>query len=123
MPGTETSTTSAERTVLLVDDDPQILRLLESMLKPRRVRVLAAPRPSEALRIAEAEPVHLLITDIQMPEMDGHKLAERFLKLHPQASVLLISGLSIEPAPAQVHFLHKPFFPSQLMAQLRELLP
>jgi CheY-like chemotaxis protein len=108
---------------LVVDDDPQILRLLESMLKPRRVKVLAAPLPSEALRLAESEAVHLLITDIQMPGMDGRKLASRFLKLHPEASVLLISGQATEPAGERVSFLRKPFFPSQLMEKLRELLP
>jgi DNA-binding NtrC family response regulator len=115
------------RTVLVVDDDPQILRLLETMLKPRHVRVLVTPQPAEALRICESETVHLLISDVRMPEMDGRKLAERVLKLHPSASVLLISG-SLTEAPAvgkasQVHFLRKPFFPSELMAELRELLP
>jgi len=107
---------------LVVDDDPQILRLLESMLKPRRVKVLAAPLPSEALRIAESEAVHLLITDFQMPEMDGRKLADRFLRLHPEASVLLISGRSVEPLGARVSFLRKPFFPAQLVEKLKELL-
>ena len=108
---------------MVVDDDPQILRLLESMLKPRHVKVLAAPLPSEALRIAESEAVHLLITDIQMPEMDGRKLAERFLDLHPQASVLLISGRATEPPGERVRFLRKPFFPSVLLQNVRELLP
>jgi CheY-like chemotaxis protein len=61
-----------------------------------------------------------------MPEMDGHKLAERVLKLYPEASVLLISGHQKEPPAAksaQVRFLQKPFFPSELLANLRELLP
>jgi DNA-binding NtrC family response regulator len=111
----------------VVDDDPQILLLLESMLKPRRVNVLVTPRPAEALRICERQPVHLLISDVKMPEMDGRKLAERVLKLHPEESVLLISGRSTEPPAvartAQVRFLRKPFFPSQLLEQLKELLP
>jgi CheY-like chemotaxis protein len=85
--------------VLVVDDDPQILRLLETMLKPRRVKVFVTPRATEALQISEREAVHLLISDVGMPEMDGRKLAERVLKLHPQASVLLISGSPPE-APA-----------------------
>jgi len=113
------------RTVLIVDDEPQILRLVESMLKPVNVRVLLAPRPSEALRICEREPIDLLISDVKMPEMDGIKLAERVLKLHPNASVLLISGHYREaPQNAkQIRFLPKPFFPSELLDQLRELLP
>jgi DNA-binding NtrC family response regulator len=113
--------------VLVVDDDPQILRLLETMLKPQRVNVFVTARATEALLISEREAVHLLISDVGMPEMDGRKLAERVLKLHPQASVLLISGRPPEaPAvadAARVRFLRKPFFPSQLLEQLRELLP
>jgi DNA-binding NtrC family response regulator len=112
-------------TVLIVDDEPQILRLVETMLKPRNVNVLVAPRPSDALRICERLPIDLLISDVKMPEMDGVKLAERILKLHPEASVLLISGHYREaPAAArQIRFLAKPFFPSELMRHVRELLP
>jgi DNA-binding NtrC family response regulator len=115
------------RTVLIVDDEPQVLRLLEQMLRPRRVNVLIAPRASEALQICEREPIHLLISDVRMPEMDGNKLAERVLKIHPGASVLLISGYCKEAPPlarnSRVRFLKKPFFPSELMKHLEELLP
>lgn len=116
-------------TVLIVDDDPQILHLVEKMLGARtvKVNVLVAPRPSKALQICEAHPVHLLITDVAMPEMDGTKLAERVLKLQPNVQVLLISGHYKEPpagiASERVRFLKKPFFPSQLLEELRELLP
>ena len=117
----------APRTVLIVDDDPHILRLVEKMLKPQRVNVLLAPRPSEALLICERQPVDLLISDVAMPEMDGTKLADRVLKLQPAASVLLISGhYKDDEGPnrqARMRFLPKPFFPSQLLAHLRELLP
>lgn len=114
------------RTVLIVDDEPQILRLVEKMIGPRRATVVLAPRPSEALRICEAQPVDVLISDMQMPEMDGVKLAERVLKLHPAASVLLISGQYKEPPAAaragRVKFLKKPFFPADLIAMLEEML-
>jgi len=115
------------RTVLIVDDDPQILRLVEKMLRPRCINVLMAPRPSEALTICQNQHVDLLISDVAMPEMDGHKLAERVLKIHPAAGVLLISGYFKDPPATpksgQVKFLRKPFFPSQLLEYLRELLP
>jgi two-component system, cell cycle sensor histidine kinase and response regulator CckA len=118
---------SEPQTVLIVDDDPQVLRLLEKMLRPRsNVKVLLSPRPADAIQICEREPVHLLISDVSMPEMDGDKLAERVVKLQPQIRVLLISGLPRDPPPAarngRVRFLKKPFFPSQLLAQLAELL-
>jgi len=115
------------RTVLIVDDDPQILNLVEKMLHSQLFKILVAPRPSQALEICGREPVHLLISDIAMPEMDGTKLMAKVLELQPEASVLLISGHHKEPASAtrnaRVKFLKKPFFPSDLLATLRELLP
>jgi DNA-binding NtrC family response regulator len=113
------------RTVLIVDDDPQILRLVRAMLGPQDVKVLSAPLPSDALRICAEEAVDVLISDVTMPEMDGNKLAARVLKLHPRASVLLISG-AVDVAPAvkggRVRFLKKPFFPAELIQVLREML-
>ena len=86
-----------------------------------------APRPADALAICQNEPVHLLISDVAMPEMDGTRLAERVLDLYPDAAVLLISGHYKEAPPSararHVTFLRKPFFPSQLLAHLKELLP
>ena len=116
---------SVERTVLIVDDDRQILNLVEKMLRPQGVTILLADRPSEAVRIFEGQPIHVLISDLIMPEMDGGRLAERLLKLQPGARVLLISGQAKEPAAAKlpnVRFLRKPFFPSALVQELRELL-
>ena len=113
------------RTVLIVDDDPQILRLVRAMLGPQDVKVLAAPLPSDALRICAEETVDVLISDVTMPEMDGNKLADRVLKLHPRAGVLLISG-TVSQTPAmkagRVRFLKKPFFPAELIRLLREML-
>jgi len=119
--------TGPTRTVLIVDDDPQILRLVEMMLRARNVKVLVAPRPAEAISICESQPVHLLISDLAMPQMDGGKLAERVLEIHPGVVILLISGHYNEPPVSakvgQVLFLRKPFFPSQLLKHLTDLLP
>jgi CheY-like chemotaxis protein len=117
--------TPAARTVLIVDDEPQILRLVEKMLKARNFQIQVAPKPSEALRIAEAGPIHLLISDIGLPEMDGRKLTEKILELHPQAYALLISGRyrDKQPKSYRVRFLSKPFFPSDLLKALQELFP
>ena len=114
-------------TILIVDDDPQILRLVERMLGAHKATVLAAPRPSAALEICQKQTIHVLISDVAMPEMDGDKLAERVLKLQPEVSVLLISGHYRDtPAAAKngkIRFLKKPFFPAQLMEHLRKMLP
>ena len=117
----------SQRTALIVDDDAQVLKLVEKMLRPRNFRIQVAPKPSEALRIAETEPVHLLISDIALPEMDGKRLTEMILKLHPHAAVLLISGRYQEKSAvvksARVKFLKKPFFPSELVRVIGELFP
>jgi CheY-like chemotaxis protein len=114
------------RTVLVVDDEPQILRLVEKMLGSSGVKVLQAPRAGEALKICEMTPVDVVISDVSMPEMDGIRLADRVLKLYPAASELLISGQFKEAPPgartARIRFLKKPFFPSQLVNVLREML-
>jgi two-component system, cell cycle sensor histidine kinase and response regulator CckA len=114
------------QTVLIVDDDPQVLRLVEQMLRARsNVKILMAPRAAEALRICEREPVDLLISDVSMPEMNGDKLADRVLKLLPETRVLLITGMPAEPPSVRsghVRLLKKPFFPSQLLQALSELL-
>src|ERR1039458_10187145 len=115
----------ATRIVLIVDDDPQILRLLRAMLGPQNVKVLSAPLPSDALRICGEETVDVLISDISMPQMDGNKLAERVFKLNPGVRVLLISG-AVDKAPAvkggRVRFLKKPFFPAEFGQLLRAML-
>ena len=115
----------ATRTVLIVDDDPQILRLVQRILAGKAVKVLSAPRPSEAIRLCESESIDLLISDVAMPEMDGNRLADRILKLRPEASVLLISGVrDVSPGKRdRVKFLKKPFFPADVIRALGELLP
>jgi DNA-binding NtrC family response regulator len=113
------------KTVLIVDDDPQILRLMQAMLGPQQVKVIAVPRPSDALRICGEECIDVLISDFSMPEMDGAKLAERVWKLYPNVAVLMISGDRTE-APAvrggRIRFVRKPFFPGELIRVLREML-
>ena len=116
---------AATPTVLIVDDDPQILRLVQTMLKARPVTILTAPRPSEALAICETRSVDLLISDVSLPEMDGNKLADRVLKRFPGASALLISGhfRTVPENSARIRYLKKPFFPSELIGHLTALLP
>jgi DNA-binding NtrC family response regulator len=115
----------ATRTVLIVDDDPQILRLVQRILGARPIKVLSAPRPLEALRICESQTVDLLISDVAMPEMDGNRLADRVLKMRPETSVLLISGVKdgTTVKNGRVRFLKKPFFPADLIRILAAMLP
>lgn len=83
-------------TVLLVEDEPQILELARVMLEKIGYRVLAAGTPEQALEIAEkhALEIQLLLTDVLMPVMNGLDLAEQMQTLYPGMKVMFMSGYS-----------------------------
>jgi two-component system, cell cycle sensor histidine kinase and response regulator CckA len=85
---------TGQGTVLLVEDEPVVLRLARDLLAENGYRVLAASSGSDALSIArkETEIIHMLITDVVMPEMSGPELADRMRKLRPGMRVLYMSG-------------------------------
>jgi len=119
-----------KQTILLVDDEPEVRRLLQRMLLHLGFQVLPAKDGPEALSVLAKyqEPVHLLVTDLQMPGMDGRKLARRFAELRPGAGVLFLSGVADEGDDNQggdvvaVRFLPKPFTSKQLAAEIHALL-
>ncbi|MEW6502564.1 MAG: response regulator [Chloroflexota bacterium] len=78
--------------ILVVDDDPAILRLCQRILERHGYEVNTATFAREALRLAEGTFYDLLITDIRMPVMDGFELASRFRQIHTEAAVILITG-------------------------------
>jgi CheY-like chemotaxis protein len=118
------------RTILLVDDEPEVRRLLERMLGHLGYQVLPARDGLEALTaLAQSqEPVHLLVTDLHMPGLDGRELARRFAELRPGAGVLFLSGTADtsddnrEHAIVGARFLLKPFTSRQLAAEIHALL-
>jgi DNA-binding NtrC family response regulator len=81
-------------TILVVDDDPAVLRLMERTLSRAGYRVLAADGGWSAIRAYEssAAPIHLLLTDVIMPDLTGPVLAERLRARQPDMQVLFISG-------------------------------
>jgi two-component system cell cycle sensor histidine kinase/response regulator CckA len=91
---------------------------------------LEATSGADAFRIAgkHAGPVHLLITDVVMPEMSGRQVAEEMASLHPEARVLFVSGYTDDAVVRHgilqegVHFLPKPFSPIGLARKIREVL-
>ena len=84
---------SAKRTILVVDDDEDVLTLARTFLEDRVYTVLHAPNASEGLRILQGSKVDLLFTDIVMPgEMDGFELAEQARQACPGLRVLYTSG-------------------------------
>ena len=104
-------------TILLVDDDQMLLELGQKMLGILGYHVIAADSPSNALRLAEvnAGKIHLLITDVVMPEMNGRNLADRLRKLYPDLKILFISGYTSSVIAHRgildddVNYLPKPF--------------
>ncbi len=117
-------------TVLVVEDEPAILRLGTAMLERLGYDVISAATPSEAIRLARehAGEIHLLITDVVMPETNGRDLARSLLSLHPRLRRLFMSGYTADVIADHgvldkgVHFLLKPFSARDLAAKVREAL-
>jgi hypothetical protein len=86
--------------------------------------VLTADRPAEAVRLAREHrgPIHLLVTDMVMPEMGGPALARRLLAAHPKAAVLYMSGYTDQNLGAGAPFLQKPFTPDTIARTVRAAL-
>lgn len=117
-------------TVLLVEDEPVVLRLAHDLLTENGYRVLSTPSGADALRIAQEEPdaIQLLIMDVVMPEMSGPELADRLRKLQPAMRVLYMSGYTDDEVlcrkglPENSAILQKPFTPQQFLQKARATL-
>lgn len=116
-------------TILLVEDEPLVLQALMLSLTRLGYNLLTAETPNEALDILANYPqnIHLLITDVVMPQMSGLDLAAQALQHRPNMAVLYISGYMEDHARIQaleqnkLHFLQKPFTPSTLSRKVREI--
>ena len=119
--------TKGRETLLLVDDEPSVLKMVEVLLKLEGYTVLTAGTPSDAIQFARDYPqdIHLLLTDAVMPEMNGRELSDRLIAIRPQLKRLFMSGYSQEAneAPAQnMYFIGKPFTKQALAAKVRAVL-
>ncbi|HEV7992141.1 MAG TPA: PAS domain S-box protein [Gemmatimonadaceae bacterium] len=120
---------SGTETILLAEDAAPVRGAVRRMLQSLGYRVLVAPSAAVALRFAESqEKIHLLVTDVVMPEMSGRVLAERFNELRPGVQVLYMSGYTDDAIvrhgvlSASVNFIEKPFTPEKLARTVRDLL-
>lgn len=125
----ETSAPPRE-TILLVDDHPSIRKLLGSILKSEGYAVLEAKDGREALELCQhhGDKIHLLLTDIFMPQMNGHMLAEKVVGLCPGMQILYMSGY-VDPSAfkrhypeSDDHFLKKPCDIREVSRKVRALL-
>ena len=120
----------AARTILLVEDQGQVLELTGRILEGAGYRVLASASPRAALDLA-ARPtakIDLLITDVVMPEMNGKELRDQVAPLHPGMKCLFMSGYTAEVIADRgvldrgLHFLQKPFDMDLLLKRVQEVL-
>jgi len=117
-------------TVLLVEDEPAILRMTAMMLEAGGYAVLAADTPGEAIRLANehAGDIHLLMSDVVMPEMNGRDLARDILSIYPHIKCLFMSGYTANVIAHHgvlddgVNFIQKPFSKGDLNSKVREIL-
>ncbi len=117
-------------TVLVVEDEPMVRNLAVKVLQRQGYRVFAFANGAEALRAVRqmSEPVHLLMTDVVMPGMNGKELAQTIRELRPEIKVLYASGYT-ENAIAHhgvleegIEFIGKPYAPQTLAVKVREVL-
>ncbi len=122
---------TGSETILVVDDEPQILRLVRDTLAPLGYRVVTAASGRSALARLERESlaVDLLLTDVIMQDMNGRQLADRVRQLQPAVRVLFMSGYADNLITAKgvlreegAYFLHKPIVPLSLARKVREVL-
>ena len=106
----------AKAKILVVDDEPQVLQVISSILDRAGYATTTAPEPERALEIiAVAGGFDLVLTDVVMPGMRGPELAKRIRSLSPSSSVMLMSGSTpASELPRGIPFLGKPFSSSDL---------
>jgi len=125
-----TGKTGAGETVLLVEDEEPVRRIAERILTTEGYRVLVAADGEEAMDIANQAPgkIHLLLTDVVMPKMNGNQLAEKVAERNPRLRVLYMSGYTDDVIvrhgmlKPDTQFIGKPFNSAALRRKVREVL-
>jgi len=117
-------------TILLVEDDPGVRQLAQAILTSAGYTVLTAENAAHAVSLCEtfSGPVHLLLTDVVMPEVGGPELAAKVTAKKSEATVLYMSGYAANAIlhrgvlEADTFFLAKPLTPALLLLKVREVL-
>lgn len=126
-----THSRSGDAAILVVDDEKLVRNLVGEILRAEGYQVVLASDGREALHMVEAradKPFELLVSDMLMPNMGGRELALRLKALHPDLSVILMTGYSEAGRPKsfangdRIYHLDKPFLPNGLVTQVREVL-
>ena len=122
-PMPETTDGGSRATILVVDDEPDVRALVREVLTLNGYTVIDTGDPFEARRIAERQPIQLLLTDVVMPIMNGIELAQRVEAASPTTKVLLMSGYVTSAVKTSGRpLVSKPFRTADLLAAIRQLL-
>ncbi len=124
------SVAQGNEVILLVEDEPMVLDMTTRMLEFNGYKVLSAATPGKAIDLAQeyVGDIHLLLTDVVMPEMNGRALSRKLLSLHPKLKCLFMSGYTANIIANQgvleqgFHFIQKPFSSTDLATKIREIL-
>jgi two-component system cell cycle sensor histidine kinase/response regulator CckA len=127
---THTEDVGGSETVLVVEDENLVRKLVRTILESRGYFVLDAQGGEEAFRVCRSHigPIHVLVTDVVMPKMKGKEVADRLRSIYPEVKVLYMSGYTadsidqFEVVGTGIQFLQKPFAPLDLVNKVRELL-
>ena len=123
--------TGGDETVLLVEDEPAVRALIGTILRDQGYTVLEASNGEEALRVNAKhanQEIHVLLSDMVMPQMGGLELAEEFADCRPNTRILMMSGYNDEffrngyTLNNHAEFLAKPFTPAALTTKIRDLM-
>ena len=125
-----TAMPTGSETILLVEDEDPVRRAAVEVLNILGYQVFEAGNGEQAVQIAHVlkKPIHLLLTDVIMPQMNGREVAEAIKTIHPETLVLFMSGYSDDIISdhgildKNVHFLEKPFTPLTLAKKVRQVL-
>ena len=127
---TSSKSLSGSETILVVEDEENLRNLVCDILRTHGYNVLEAANGGSALLKCEKykEPIHLILSDVVMPEMSGAELVERLLRIHPEMKVMYMSGYTDDAVirhgimEEKVEFLQKPFSPTSLLEKVRSIL-
>ena len=117
-------------TILLIDDDSMVARLVQLALEPEGYQLTTAPNGLEGLKIAQANPPDLILLDLMLPGQDGFKVLNQ-LRAEPQTADIPVIVVSSKAQPTDKHaaakiganaYLTKPYRRAELLSLIRSLL-
>lgn len=105
--------------ILVVDDDPMMLRLLDSVLAKLGNRIVLAGGGARAIELLDSEPFRVVITDLEMPGIDGFAVLDAARAKQPHAALIVVSA---SKTAAGVEVIKKPIDPPRFLERVRAVL-